>query len=762
MLFDLKRILGPHDLSKDQTAEWFLGTQFLSGLPTDVQHILAAFQNASIEELAKTADSVISSQNTSFKSTNMSNSSTLATPACSLRSLDQSYLSELTDVKQQLKSLQMQLNQSLSSSSYSTVPQHHRPQSFPHQNYMRRGAPSFNRSRFPDLSFRPPFSRPPVPSTTRQELVDGLCYYHRKYSSSARRCVPECSRYNEHLRQASLLHVPSLQASFHYQITTAAAGTSHQYDSYIHLQDIHNNIKFIVDTASPKSILPVSLFPSFATQHISSSCPSLFAANGIALQQAGSLELTLHFSEFPNRHFIHTFILAQIECPILGLDFFSRYHFTINASLKTVDCEMDIEHECKDDSQSLLQPIDFDTFSFEEILQLYPDVTSGHIKIGKKLHPFAHILEVSGPPVAFRPRRLNAEKQKALDAILDDLLAKKIISPTSSSWSSPVHMVKKKDGSYRLVHDYRVINERCEKQHYLLPRLTDFTRHIHGATIFSSLDLKNGFWQLDVRPSDRKYTAFCTHRGNCLYNKLLQGLTYASSSFQRFINQVLSGTSSFCFAYIDDLVIFSSDDRQHKQHLHEIATRLNLYGLTLNMAKCVIGVNELEVLGYNLSAEGITATDHKIKAIKSFFEPTTIKELRRLLGLINYQRRFIPDAAAILAPLNSYLQGDDAKQALERIKQAIIQLVCLAHPRHDAQLQLKRDASNLDLGVVLEQVFDDTTEVLGYFSKSLTETQRKYSTYDLELLSIFSCEAFRIHAVGQDIHHIMRQQAIGE
>ena len=191
----------------------------------------------------------------------------------------------------------------------------------------------------------------------------------------------------------------------------------------------------------------------------------MFAANGIALQQAGSLELTLHFSEFPNRHFIHTFILAQIECPILGLDFLTRYHSTINASLKTVDCEKDVEHECKDDSQSLLQPIDFDTFSFEEIPQLFPDVTSGHIKIGKKLHPFEHILEVSGPPVAFRPLRLNAEKQKALDAILDDLLAKKIISPTSSPWSSPVHTVKKKDGSYRLVHDHRVINERCEKQH---------------------------------------------------------------------------------------------------------------------------------------------------------------------------------------------------------------------------------------------------------------------------------------------------------
>ena len=100
------------------------------------------------------------------------------------------------------------------------------------------------------------------------------------------------------------------------------------------------------------------------------------------------------------------------------------------------------------------------------------------------------------------------------------MLEKNIISSTTSPWASPVHLVKKKNGSFRLVHDCRLINKRCKKQNYPLPRLTDFTQHIHGATIFSSLDLKSAFWQLDVRPTDRQFTAFCIHRGitSCTIN----------------------------------------------------------------------------------------------------------------------------------------------------------------------------------------------------------------------------------------------------
>ena len=124
-----------------------------------------------------------------------------------------------------------------------------------------------------------------------------------------------------------------------------------------------------------------------------------------------------------------------------------------------------------------------------------------------------------------------------------------------------------------------------QKQNYSLPQLTDLTQQIHGTTIFSSLDLKSAFWQLDVCPTDRQFTVFCTHCDNFMHNKLPQHLTFASSSFHHFINYVLHNTDTFCFAYIDDIIIFSKNKLKHKKHLLKIADRLNSYGLTLNINK---------------------------------------------------------------------------------------------------------------------------------------------------------------------------------
>ena len=175
----------------------------------------------------------------------------------------------------------------------------------------------------------------------------------------------------------------------------------------------------------------------------------------------------------------------------------------------------------------------------------------------KKLHPFEHSIDVEGTPVAFRPRRLGPEKLRELNNQLDEMLAIKIIRPSTSPWASPVHLVKKKSGSYRFVIDYRALNKQTRKMNYPLPRIQDFTAHVHGCTIFSCLDLKSAFWQLDVKPGSRKFTCFATHRGNFEFNKMPFGLTYASSSFQHFINHVLQGTEAHCFSFVDNVFIFS-------------------------------------------------------------------------------------------------------------------------------------------------------------------------------------------------------------
>ena len=153
-----------------------------------------------------------------------------------------------------------------------------------------------------------------------------------------------------------------------------------------------------------------------------------------------------------------------------------------------------------------------------------------------------------------------------------------------------------------------------------MPRISDLTQQIRGATVFSSLDLKHALWQLDVRRSDRKYTVFCTSLGNFEYNKLPLGLTYASRSFRKFINHIMNGTEAFCFCYIDDILVFSAEKQEHKIHLHEVANRLNAYCLKLNMDKCSFGVKEITTLGYTVSAKGITASREKVKAIQNLPE----------------------------------------------------------------------------------------------------------------------------------------------
>ena len=165
---------------------------------------------------------------------------------------------------------------------------------------------------------------------------------------------------------------------------------------------------------------------------------------------------------------------------------------------------------------------------------------------------------------------------------------------------------------------------------YPLPRIQDFAANVHGCTIFSSLDLKSAFWQLDVKPSDRKYTCFLTYRGNFKFNKMPVGLTYASSSFQHFLNHVLQETKSFCFSFIDVIFIFSEDEQQHKAHFLDIASRLDAYGLALNMSKTSLGQSKIEVLGYQLSPEGFFPLQNKVSAIEKFPLPATVKLLRQL------------------------------------------------------------------------------------------------------------------------------------
>ncbi|GBM86428.1 Transposon Ty3-I Gag-Pol polyprotein [Araneus ventricosus] len=340
------------------------------------------------------------------------------------------------------------------------------------------------------------------------------------------------------------------------------------------------------------------------------------------------------------------------------------------------------------------------------------------------------------PPIKQYPRRLPLARKEEADNLVKEMVDNGIIEESSGPWASPIVLVKKKDGSTRFCVDYRKLNEITKKDSYPLPRIDDTLDALNGSQWFTTLDLKSGYWQIEIRPEDREKTAFTTGQGLWQFKVMPFGLCNAPATFERLMETVLRGLSSeACLVYLDDIIIVG---RTFEEHLN-------------NLRK------EVTYLGHVISAEGVKTDPEKIKAVVDWPRPETVHDLRSFLGLCTYYRRFVKNFSTIAKPLHKLTEAksnfnwtEECEKSFNSLKQALTSSPILTYPRTDKDFILDTDASNEGIGAVLSQNIGNEERVIAYFSKSLGKPERNYCVTRKELLAIVkSIEHFHHYLYGR-------------
>lgn len=491
----------------------------------------------------------------------------------------------------------------------------------------------------------------------------------------------------------------------------------------------------------------------------------LFAANGTPIKVYGEVILKLNLGL--RRDFVWRFIISDVTQKIIGADFLSNFDLMVDMKRKRL-----VDNTTKLSSQGFLFDINSSVRSFSinddpiynKILEDFKSITMLAPPGTVTNSAVAHHIETTGPPAFNRPRRLSPEKLAAAKEEFELLMKLGICQPSNSCWASPLHMVRKADNSWRPCGDYRALNRITVPDRYPLPYLQDFTTILQGRQVFSKIDLQKAFHQVPIHPADIPKTAITTPFGLYEFKFMTFGLRNAAQTFQRLIHEVLRGLD-FAFPFMDDICVASKNHAEHEQHLRAVFSRLKDYNLSINLSKCQLGKAEISFLGHQVTANGISPLPEKVEAIKNFPKPTVAKDLKKFLAMINFYRRFIPNAIKAQAPLNSMIPGnikndktpliwtDELTASFEECKKQLEEATMLAHPSPNAQLSLWVDASDNAAGAVLHQVVGKDFQPLGFFSKKFDSTQRRYSTYDRELLAMYlAVKHFKYMLEGRDNH----------
>ena len=478
-----------------------------------------------------------------------------------------------------------------------------------------------------------------------------------------------------------------------------------------------SNINFVVDTAAPVSMIPNELYQQrFPNLKLIKDNLLLRSYTQSAIPVLGFLNVTVQYGEQVKQ--LPLYVVEGPAC-LLGRQW-------LNA-IRLDWCRLfAVKHEG----------------SLDELLTKYADVFSGTLGTVKDFKAEIQV-RPEAKSIFHKPRNLPYALRDKVATQLDELEAKGVMTKiTRSDWAAPLVVVPKQDGSLRLCGDYKVtVNQVIVPEPYPLPSAEDLFASLSNGKMFTKLDLSAAYQQVELTEQSKQYLVVNTHKGLYKLNRLSYGVSTAPNVFQRIMDQILQDIPDVV-CYLDDILIASSEE-EHLARVETVLARLQKYGIRVKKSKCEFFMNNVKYLGHSISAEGLKPTNEKIEAMQLMKSPEDLKELRVLLGFVNYYAKFIPNQASLLSPWYKLLQknvkfvwNDKCEQVLDTVKKLLTDCKTLAHYDPSKPLTLACDASPEGVGCVLSHVFPEGERPIAYASRTLSSAEKNYCQLEKEGLAI--------------------------
>ncbi|WVZ75658.1 hypothetical protein U9M48_023693 [Paspalum notatum var. saurae] len=360
--------------------------------------------------------------------------------------------------------------------------------------------------------------------------------------------------------------------------------------------------------------------------------------------------------------------------------------------------------------------------------------------------------------ISKRPYRMAPDELKELKTQLQEQLDKGFIRPGLSPWGCPALFVEKKDqGGKRLYVDYRPLNAVMVKNKYPLPHIDILFDQLAGARVFSKIDLRCGYYQIKIKEEGVPKTAFSTRYGLYEYLVISFGLTNALTFFMYMMNSVfMNELDKFVVVFIDDVLIYSKNEKEHEEHLRIVLTRHREHKLYAKFSKCAFWLKEVSFLGHILSEKGVAVDPSKVEDVLNWKQSETVTEIWSFLSLVGYYRRFIKDFSKTAKPMTSlikknakYMWSPNCEEAFQTLKKLLTSAPVLAQPDVTKPFDVYCDASGNGLSCVLMQ----EGRVIAYVSRQLRKHEVNYPTHDLELAAVVhALKIWRHYLLGNTCH----------